>query len=98
GRPRGAWRAPRLRPWRAQLRCWPWVAQGRERQPSDTRRPLVRLALSPGSPADVRAPALGIPAVPALLLGRLGCALEGSLQWPDCVGAMGRREAIGPPT
>src|SRR5215471_18098852 len=48
-------------------------------------------------PEDVRAPDLVIQTVKPLLLVLLGCAVEGSLQFPDVVCSVGSRAAIGHP-
>ena len=89
--------AQRLRQFRDHLLFLTCVDNGLDRHPIDTGRPLVRLDLSPSFPEDVRSPDLVIQTVKPLLLVLLGCAVEGSLQFPDVVCSVGSRAAIGHP-
>jgi hypothetical protein len=69
-----------------------------DRQAIHPRRPLIGLDLPPGLPEDVRSPDLVLETIKSSLLVLLGGAIEGSLQFPDCVCSVGSRRALGHPT
>src|SRR5262249_25313383 len=80
------------------LLCIPCVDNPLDRHAIATRCPLVGLALPPSFPEDIRSPDLVIQTIKPSLLLLLGCAVEGSLQFPDVVNSVSSREAIGHPT